>query len=148
MKSKLKYSALSVVLGGLIGASIGAGYIEHKSNESEKEHIEKMEVEESKLIYFEQRIGRINEDYFKREKQTHPFHVANWTFSLQKMPASQSRTDFSDSVIKATQDNIITDEEYLELKSEYEALELTNDVNVLKADLGKLVDGSQTNKEQ
>ena len=147
MKPNLKHSVISILIGTLLGAIAGTGYIDHKSNESKKEHIEKMKEEKARLIRYEEILAQTDEYLLKRQKQTQPFHVANWTYSLQKMPASQARTDFSDSVVKATQDNIITNEEYLKLESEYSALELTNTINVLKVDLSELVAADVSDKE-
>lgn len=147
MKSNLKYSVISVLIGTLIGGAAGVGYIDHKSDESKKEHIEKMKEDKARLTSMKKRLDKIDEAYFESEKRTYPFYVGHWTYSLQKMPASQARTDFSNSVIKATQDNIVTDEEYLELRAEYEALERTNTINVLKADLSELVAADVSDKE-
>lgn len=140
MKSNLKYSALTILIGSLIGAGAGFSYIEHESNKLEKEHIENMKSKKARITSFKESVAQANKEYSERKKQTYPTYVAVWTLSLQRMPASQARTDFSDAVVKATQDNIITDEEYLKLESDYEALEVTNEINELKEVLYKLGD--------
>lgn len=136
MKSDVKKSYFSILICCVLSAGVSVGYVAYRSHEAQEEHVKKMEEDKERI-----------KSYRTKDSQSYSFDVSNWTFDLKDMPASPERTDFSNSVVKATQDNVITDEEYLELESEYKALERINEINVLKADLGGLVAADVPDKE-
>ena len=138
MKSDIKKSYLSILVCCVLIIGPSVGYVAYRSHEVQAEHIKKMEKDKERL--------ETVKSYRTKDNQSYAVDVAMWTLYLKAMPASQARTDYSKSIVKATEDNIITDEEYLELESGYEALELSNKVNAIKEDLGTLIDDSKTNE--
>lgn len=141
MQSGLK----RVLLGAVTGLIVSGGALAYMDYWVSSDHAEKMEQQERRIDIEKAHfisMRAINEKYDGEGKE---IDVSNWTYDLQDMPSSKERTDFSNSVIEATKDNIITDSEYSALEEGFVNLSNINIMSDTRKAAAKYVLGADLN---
>lgn len=137
MFSGIKNAALGVA----VGSAIGIGGLAIMSNQLDKKH--EVNLEEKKEWYdsLEEMYGADDNGFLERKRARYSSDVSGWTLSLQNMPVSQARTDYTTDIIKATEDGVITDDEYTALEAGYYDLNAINDLSNIQKKARDIVGG-------
>lgn len=135
--------AKSTILGIATAITISVGAMTVYTQQSDKAHSEAMEErEQTNLRDF---VSDIDELAYKRVGYTDD--VDDWTTALIDMPASAERSAFSQAVVDATHDNVITDDEYMRLEEGFVALEGVNKARKVHELVAKYVPESELELE-
>lgn len=117
MKSSLKETVLYTVLcSTLIGVGVGYAGGQYLNKQSDEQSIEREEAS-SKLL--DEAFG-IDHEATAQDKSLD--HAENWTFRMTRMPNIPERTDMANSLLKALDDNIISDDEHKMLTIQFDQL--------------------------
>lgn len=131
----------SAALGVAVSSAIGIGGFAIMSNQLDKKH--EVNLEEKKEWYdsLEEMYGAGDSRFLERKRARYSSDVSGWTLSLQNMPVSQARTDYTTDIIKATEDGVITDDEYTALEAGYYDLNAINDLSNIQKKARDIVGG-------
>ena len=128
MKSKTKNTVIAITV-GLMLAGGGIAYMDHKLEKNHAEAMGELIEKNKREVEHNKAIDDIRNKYSGNSKAR---SVSDWTYNLQYMPDTEKRTAFSESIIAATADNVITDDEYKALSVERKDLITTNRMIVVR----------------
>lgn len=133
----MKIITKATISGVTVAVAIAGGGFAYKNYEMDKEHADKMESLVQSEATLDLMDKEIAENRLLAKKQGYPNDVSAWTYKLDTFPPSKERTAMAEHIIKALEDNEITDAEYNALKNEMADLVATNDIRKISDKAGK-----------
>lgn len=132
-------TALSAVIGGTVGFT-GMSYInDKKAAQYDERHDLRMEFIEKQHTARSYDISGMSKKEYRESNSLKD--VARWTDEIETLPKTKLRSEFAASILKASKDGVITDDEWGELLTQKIKLDDAI-VNVVTRDnANKLLDG-------
>ena len=136
MKSSLKETLLVTVIScSLIGGGVGYVGGQYLNKQSEDLRIEREEASDK---LWDEAFG-INHEATAQAKALD--HAESWTFRMTRMPNIPERTDMANSLLKALDDNVISDDENKMLATQFAQLQTIVVNQRTKNDAAKIAAG-------
>lgn len=142
-------STKSVVVGIVMGLSVGvAGGFVGMNHINDKKETHQEELQAMTDGDWDKDKATASKNQVAENKSRHIRNLGGWVDIMEDMPPTEARTNMANSVIKAAEDNIITESEYESLSTQFNQFREFNVNERTKNNATKIRDGEAITDER